>query len=91
MQKTRDSSANNLGQKSYEISHNTENTSTISMSWEYQGRNLLDISVSRAHAHLRRPDNGSPCRKLKLEHIGGVVHPRVAPESRGLRFGRRAG
>ena len=32
-----------------------------------------------------------PCRKLKREHIGGVVRPKVAPELRGLRFGRHAG
>jgi CheY-like chemotaxis protein len=31
-----------------------------------------------------------PCRKLKLEHIGGVVRLKVAPELRGLRFGRHA-
>jgi hypothetical protein len=28
---------------------------------------------------------------LSLEHIGGVVRPKVAPELRGLRFGRHAG
>jgi len=32
-----------------------------------------------------------PCRKLKREHIGGVVRPKVALELRGLRFGRHAG
>ena len=31
------------------------------------------------------------CRKLKRGHIGGVVRPKVAPELRGLRFGRHAG
>jgi hypothetical protein len=31
-----------------------------------------------------------PCRKLKLEHIDGVVRLKVAPELRGLRFGRHA-
>jgi hypothetical protein len=31
-----------------------------------------------------------PCRKLKLEHIGGGVRLKVAPELRGLRFGRHA-
>ena len=31
-----------------------------------------------------------PWRKLKREHIGGVVRPKVAPELRGLRFGRHA-
>jgi hypothetical protein len=38
-----------------------------------------------------QPSDGCPCRKLKREHIGGVVRPKVAPELRGLRFGRRAG
>ena len=33
---------------------------------------------------------GCPCRKLKLEHIGGVARPKVAPELRGLRSGRHA-
>jgi hypothetical protein len=41
--------------------------------------------------HLVGNSSRCPCRKLKLEHIGGVVRLKVAPELRGLRFGRHAG
>jgi hypothetical protein len=53
-----------------------------------RGRNAGERGAACGHQRASRP---YPCRKLKLEHIGGVAHPTVAPESRGLRFGRRAG
>jgi len=45
------------------------------------------LSRTLKQASLYSPMDQCPCRKLKLEHIDGVVRPKVAPELCGLRFG----
>jgi hypothetical protein len=50
---------------------------------------LFDAAGSRPKEQLIRA-NACPCRKIKLEHIGGVVHAELAMERRDLRSGPHA-
>ena len=52
-----------------------------------QRHGLLEVLT----INMSQPAVCCPCRKLKREHIGGVVRPKVALELHGLRFGRHAG
>jgi hypothetical protein len=51
----------------------------------------LDTFISKALVQNMLRAVGCPCRKLKLEHIGGVARPGLAMEARRLLSGRRAG